>query len=277
MKTVQSVEQRRAQATSDVAKEAQASEADVELQKSIRLNSIDFSPQSNISARPQRHSTRLAMSVSSLFPSAQRLACEVQQELSQYESSMLSPQQQVQIEASAATHLQQLSRLLLECDQAAVHEGQRRDMWRQRIKLMQDECQMLTSAYERRYRAVKQQRSALQMRDELLEGRTRNTLDQRPNMSAVDHLSTQHSSLQRSSDLVSEYAEMGRSALTSIRNQRVTMKSAQRRALDVASLLGLSSSLLKVIERSEKYTAAITYGCMCLTLMIVIATWYYVR
>jgi Golgi SNAP receptor complex protein 2 len=70
---------------------------------------------------------------------------------------------------------------------------------------------------------------------------------------------------------------MGASALSSLHTQRGHLKGAHRRALDVLNTLGLSSSLMRVIERKEGVNAAITYGCMVLTVCIVIFMYVYYR
>lgn len=45
----------------------------------------------------------------------------------------------------------------------------------------------------------------------------------------------------------------------------------------MANTLGMSSSLLKIIERTDHWNALLTYGCMVLTLVIIGLAYYYFR
>ncbi|EPS61252.1 hypothetical protein M569_13546, partial [Genlisea aurea] len=48
---------------------------------------------------------------------------------------------------------------------------------------------------------------------------------------------------------------------------------AQRKALDVLNTLGLSNSLLRLIERRNRIDKWIKYGGMALTVFLVIVFW----
>jgi Golgi SNAP receptor complex protein 2 len=77
--------------------------------------------------------------------------------------------------------------------------------------------------------------------------------------------------------MVDELHEMGTKALQSLGTQRNTLKNAHRKALDVANILGMSSSLLKIIERTDKVNAYVVYGCMVFTVLVVVLIWWYIR
>lgn len=47
--------------------------------------------------------------------------------------------------------------------------------------------------------------------------------------------------------------------------------------LDVASTLGLSRSIMRVIERRQFMDQLILYGGMFVTLLVIFLLWYYLR
>jgi Golgi SNAP receptor complex protein 2 len=53
--------------------------------------------------------------------------------------------------------------------------------------------------------------------------------------------------------------------------------SAARQMRDVLSSIGLSDSLLKVIDRRQRLDAIIVYGGMLLTLLLLVLAWWYFR
>ena len=64
--------------------------------------------------------------------------------------------------------------------------------------------------------------------------------------------------------------------LNSLGEQRGRLKKAHRTVLDIANVLGLSNSLLQMIERREFGDRVIVFGGMVLTCIILIACWWYV-
>ena len=80
--------------------------------------------------------------------------------------------------------------------------------------------------------------------------------------------------LQSSSGMVDELAAFGETVLASLREQRGVLKGAHRRVLDVGATLGLSSTLMRVIERRTAGDRILVYGGMaCVLLLLGIAIW----
>ncbi|TPX39648.1 hypothetical protein SeLEV6574_g07080 [Synchytrium endobioticum] len=75
----------------------------------------------------------------------------------------------------------------------------------------------------------------------------------------LDYLSRESNSLSSSSSRVDGLIDMGSSALAELYSQRDMLKSSQRRMLDVANRLGLSSDLIRRIERRSKQDMLIIY------------------
>lgn len=55
------------------------------------------------------------------------------------------------------------------------------------------------------------------------------------------------------------------------------LQSAQRKMLDLLNSVGLSDSLLRVIERRQRMDKWITYGGMILVSCLLIALWWWLR
>ena len=68
----------------------------------------------------------------------------------------------------------------------------------------------------------------------------------------------------------------GASILGNMGAQRERLKRAQKKALDMLNVLGLSESLLKIAERRQRVDKAIVYGGMVTTLLVVLLfVWLY--
>ena len=77
-----------------------------------------------------------------------------------------------------------------------------------------------------------------------------------------------------SAALLDEYTAMAGSVISSLKAQRGTLKSAHKRALDIITSLGLSSSLMRVIERRTTADKILVYGGMvCVLVLVAVVYW----
>jgi len=221
----------------------------------------------------------MSESISALFPQAQRQVFTLQQQLSSYESgASLSHSAELAIQHG----LDSLARSCGEMELAANKEGARREMWKQRIRGLQDEVHMMRASFTRAqqsnpHSAMNQAAASQAVRDELFAGRSSSSSSTTTNPSAIDSFVRQHDSLERSHRMMDDLQEMGARALDSLRSQRTTLKGAHRKAMDVANVLGMSGALMKVIGREDQMNAWVTYGCMILTVIVVLLLWWCVR
>ena len=74
-------------------------------------------------------------------------------------------------------------------------------------------------------------------------------------------------SLKRSSDMVTDLSSLSNAVLSSLGDQSSSLKSAHRKVFDIANRLGLSNSLLRVIERRDVLDKWIVYGGMAFVLL----------
>uniref|UniRef100_A0A061SM55 V-snare-domain-containing protein n=2 Tax=Tetraselmis sp. GSL018 TaxID=582737 RepID=A0A061SM55_9CHLO len=66
----------------------------------------------------------------------------------------------------------------------------------------------------------------------------------------------------------------GAAILTDMAAQRERLKATKRKVLDVLSSVGLSDSLLRMIDRRQRLDMIIVYGGMLLTLLLLIGLWW---
>jgi golgi SNAP receptor complex member 2 len=92
---------------------------------------------------------------------------------------------------------------------------------------------------------------------------------------AVDSLLSERASLSHSAGLIDEYTSLASNVLSSIKSQRGTLKSAHKKALDVATSLGLSSTLMRMIERRTTSDKILVYGGMIFLLLLTVIMWWF--
>ena len=73
---------------------------------------------------------------------------------------------------------------------------------------------------------------------------------------------------QRSNRGIDDLLSHGNTILENLRDQRSTLKNVQRRMLDVASTLGMSSTVMRLIERRQESDKYILFGGMLVTCII---------
>ncbi|GMN64839.1 hypothetical protein TIFTF001_033923 [Ficus carica] len=84
-------------------------------------------------------------------------------------------------------------------------------------------------------------------------------------------------SVRNSSRLLEEASATGEANLFKYSEQRERLKRAQRKALDVLNTVGLSNSVLKLIERRHLVNKWIKYAGMLFTVVIVLFFWRWTR
>nr|GMD43113.1 membrin-11-like [Ipomoea batatas] len=84
-------------------------------------------------------------------------------------------------------------------------------------------------------------------------------------------------SVRSSSKMMEETLATGAAILSKYSEQRDRLKRAQRKALDVLNTLGLSNSLLRLIERRNRTDKWIKYAGMVVTIIILVVIWRWTR
>lgn len=90
-----------------------------------------------------------------------------------------------------------------------------------------------------------------------------------------DHAVREHQSWKDSLRNVDEMTAMGKAVLESLKSQRGILKKARRKAIDLANVLGVSSSVIRMIEKRDYGDRIIVFVGMFLALLV-LAFLYYV-
>jgi len=92
-----------------------------------------------------------------------------------------------------------------------------------------------------------------------------------PSSACVDDLMEEGQSLGRSANQMDELMETGRASLDSLRQQRERLKNTHRNALTMLNKLGLSNSVMRMIESREKNDRVVlAVGCV----IVLAVLWY---
>lgn len=86
----------------------------------------------------------------------------------------------------------------------------------------------------------------------------------------LDYAVQHHGSMQRANQGVDEMIYTGSNALESLRSQRMTLKGAHKRIVDMANNLGLSTHVLKLIDRRVIQDKWILIGGMVVTILVIL-------
>uniref|UniRef100_A0A2N9J847 Membrin n=1 Tax=Fagus sylvatica TaxID=28930 RepID=A0A2N9J847_FAGSY len=84
-------------------------------------------------------------------------------------------------------------------------------------------------------------------------------------------------SVRSSARMLEEASLTGEAILSAMSGSRERLKNAHRKALDVLNTVGLSNSVLRLIERRHRVDNWIKYASMILTLVIVFIIWRWTR
>lgn len=88
----------------------------------------------------------------------------------------------------------------------------------------------------------------------------------------LDHALEHNNSLGNANRGMDDLLGSGQSILDNLREQRSTLKSAHKRVLDLMNTLGLSNTVMRLIERRTYQDKFILYGGMLLTCIIMLIT-----
>ncbi|XP_017772678.1 PREDICTED: probable Golgi SNAP receptor complex member 2 [Nicrophorus vespilloides] len=127
----------------------------------------------------------------------------------------------------------------------------------------------LAAAQQKRHR----KELAATQREELLSTRFR--ANPESTLIDLDYAVQHHGAMDRAHRGVDEMLYTGANALESLRSQRNVLKGAHKRIMDMASTLGLSTHVMKLIERRAGQDKFILIGGIVLTLLIVVIVLMY--
>lgn len=92
---------------------------------------------------------------------------------------------------------------------------------------------------------------------------------------AVDAFVQERSSLLASHSALDDATNVASALMSSLKEQRGIMKNAHKRVLDIASSLGISTSLAKLIERRTVGDRIVVYGGSAVIVLLIIIVHVY--
>ncbi|KDO27203.1 hypothetical protein SPRG_07452 [Saprolegnia parasitica CBS 223.65] len=192
----------------------------------------------------------------SLYPRAGKLVFELKTQLGYLDMGASSSTEMQARETAAA-----LRSLIDQLDSLVYSENPTgRDIWMKKVQQLREDYALLNSTLEQRCIQSSRSQIELQERQKLLSRRGNGAQND------IAMLSQEYDSLGRSSRMVNDLTDLSYATLGNLSDQRDRMKGVQRKVLDVANRLGLSSSLLRIIERRDTVDKWIVYGGMVFVL-----------
>lgn len=149
---------------------------------------------------------------------------------------------------------------------------ERKKIWEAKVRNLADTCGNLRTSLEE-YRAKTRHCETFQQQRDALFGDVENGVGS----AQVNSYAQETNSINRSSQMVNEYTEMTQASLNSLKRQGRRLKGAHRKLFDIASSVGVSQSLLRVIERRSFWDKLLVYGGMFTTLIFIYLMYSWTR
>jgi Golgi SNAP receptor complex protein 2 len=145
-----------------------------------------------------------------------------------------------------------------------------RDLWKRKLEQVAEEVDSLKLGLDKYLSRRQKRQIEAKERAELLE---RVNGDSAHVMQIFDDETQARQSARNSSYMLDEAYATGVAVLSKYAEQRDRLKQAQRKALDILNTVGLSNSVLKIIERRHRLDKWISYIGMFLTVVIIVIVW----
>ncbi|CAA2934892.1 membrin-11-like [Olea europaea subsp. europaea] len=149
-----------------------------------------------------------------------------------------------------------------------------RDLWKRKVEQVAEEADSLKASLDKYVLRHQKRTQEAQERAELL-GRANG--ESSHVLRIFDEEAQAMQSVRSSSRMLEETYATGVAILSKYSEQRDRLKRAQRKALDVLNTLGLSNSVMRLIERRNRVDRWIKYAGMVLTIIVLIVFWRWTR
>ncbi|KAK3590427.1 hypothetical protein CHS0354_024376 [Potamilus streckersoni] len=208
----------------------------------------------------------------SLYHQTNRLIQEVQNDLGRLERAAGKDIHLVENEIQA-----QIDHIVSNCERLEIlvnkEPPMRRATAKMRVDQLKYDCQHIQAALRtlqhKRYQRENEERE----RENLL---TRKFERNNGDTTVMIDAALQHNTkLQDANREIDNLIGSGSSIISNLREQRLTLKGAHRKILDIANTLGLSNTVMRLIERRTTQDKFIFYGGIILTCIIMFLAWRY--
>ena len=250
-----------------------------------RLGFVDLSGLSTASSS-------FSSSLSDLYSVARRISFELQEgliRLERLEGKGHGGNATLQEAREQRNKLQEMTRISQQMESQfrvlIVKENpSKRDTWKRKVSQISEECDQFRVALDRFGSRESRRMQEEQEREELMRrisggGNMNNGGgDVTLNMgSSYDAEASAGMSMRRSGQMVDDLLDSGANILGSLHEQKDRLKSARRKVLSVLDTLGVSQSVLKVIDRRQRMDAIIVYGGMFFITFFIFVFWWFTR
>ncbi|XP_052176451.1 membrin-11-like [Diospyros lotus] len=170
----------------------------------------------------------------------------------------------------------QIQSLCAEMDRLwrSVPAKSQRDLWKRKVEQVTEETDSLRESLDKYFLRHQRRTQEANERAELL-GRANG--ESSLVLKIFDDEAQAMQSARNSSKMLEESYATGVAILAQYGGQRERLKRAQRKALDVLNTVGLSNSVLRLIEKRHRVDKWIKYAGMVLTVVVLIAFWRWTR
>jgi Golgi SNAP receptor complex protein 2 len=176
------------------------------------------------------------------------------------------------LENQLTARLSEIGCQLVELDQLVLLEPKaRRDDFRRRVQHLKSSYFHIKASFEHGLRRMNVGVLNAQ-KEKLFEGANSANYS-----SDISLEMAESGSLSRSSLKMNEYLAVGQETLSELLSQRDRLKSIQRKVFDILGYLGVSSSLMRAVERRDYVDQIIVYGGMILITLLLVFVWLYYR
>lgn len=177
-----------------------------------------------------------------------------------------------ELSISINRNITQIQSLCTEMDRlwrSIGNKGQR-DLWKRKVEQVAEEADSLKGSLNKH--AMRQQKKLQEVKERanLLE---RANGDSQHILRIFDEEAQAMQSARNSHMMIEEAYATGVAVLSKYAEQRDRLKRAQRKALDVLNTVGLSNSVLKLIERRHRVDKWIAYAGMMITVVVMFIFW----
>ncbi|CBI31220.3 hypothetical protein VitviT2T_011439 [Vitis vinifera] len=192
--------------------------------------------------------------------------------LERLEFSSSNPVDSPELAFAVKKDISQIQSLCVEMDRLwrSISAKSQRDLWKRKVEQVAEESESLKESLDKYFLRHQKRMMEAKERAELL-GRANG--DSAHVLRIFDEEAQAMQSARNSSMMLEEAYSKGVAILTKYADQRDRLKGAHRKALDVLNTVGLSNSVLKLIERRNRVDKWIKYTGMVVSVVVLYTFW----
>ncbi|KAL1209908.1 Membrin-11 [Cardamine amara subsp. amara] len=205
--------------------------------------------------------------LSEVYSSARRILLKARDGIERLERFESSSMDSPDLASSVKRDITEVQSLCSNMDSLwrSIHVKSQRDLWRRKTEQVGEETEYLNQSLEK-YMSRNQRK--------MMEAKERADLLGRASgegayiLQIFDEEAQAMNSVKNSKRMLEDSFSSGVAILSKYAEQRDRLKSAQRKALDVLNTVGLSNSVLRLIERRNRVDTWIKYAGMIATVVV---------